>query len=179
MDKKELRREIRRRKAQYTPEELVAMSQKAQECLAKKICDDDTIKTVLLYHSLPDEVSTLWLISELARKGKRVLLPTVVGEELELHEYVTDSLSHAGYMNIVESDGPLYTDYESIDYAVIPGMAFTIEGERLGRGKGYYDRLLPKINCPLAGLAFDFQIVDTIPSEQHDVRMDLIVQASS
>ena len=179
MDKKELRREIRRRKAQYTAEELVAMSQEAQKRLAKQICDDNNIKTVLLYNSLPDEVCTTWLIKELAEKGKRVLLPTVVGDDLELHEYAGDALSHSGYMNITESDGPLFTDFDSIDFAVIPGMAFTKDGVRLGRGKGYYDRLLPKTNCPLAGLAFDFQIVDAIPSEQHDVRMDFIVQASS
>lgn len=144
--------------------------------MLEQILEKDDIRVVLLYHSLPDEVNTHSLIRELRQKGKKVILPTVVGDELELHEYVDDSsLALSSSYNIQESNGPLLSDYESIDLAIIPGMAFTVAGDRLGRGKGYYDRLLPHLSCPLWGLAFDFQIVEEIPVEPHDIRMDRVI----
>ena len=54
-------------------------------------------------------------------------------------------------------------------------MAFTPNGRRLGRGKGYYDRMLPKLKCPLIGLAFPFQIIDDMPCEPHDVSMNEVI----
>lgn len=108
--------------------------------------------------------------------GKMVLLPTVVGDELELHEYLDEkAFSTSPSFDIQESTGPLFTDYAKIDLAIIPGMAFTPQGDRLGRGKGYYDRLLPQLTCPLIGLAFPFQMVDSIPTEDHDVKMDEVI----
>ena len=74
---------------------------------------------------------------------------------------------------ILEPDGEPFTEYESIDLAIIPGMAFALNGKRLGRGRGYYDRLLAKIPTTYKlGLCFPFQILDAIPSDDHDVPMD-------
>lgn len=104
------------------------------------------------------------------------MLPTVVGDTLQLHEYVNDQLlDTSATFGIQESQGPIFTDYTKIDLAVIPGMAFTLNGDRLGRGKGYYDRLLTHLTCPLVGLAFPFQIVDTIPTELHDRKVDEVI----
>lgn len=133
--------------------------------------------TILLYHSLPDEVNTLPLIRQLHAEGHTVLLPTVVGSNLELHAYTGDTdLTTSANFGIAESTGPLFTDYTNIDLAIIPGMAFTPDGHRLGRGKGYYDRLLPQLSCKKIGLAFPFQIVDHIPCESHDIKMDMVVR---
>ena len=75
--------------------------------------------------------------------------------------------------DILEPDGEPFTEYASIDLAVIPGMAFTLDGERLGRGKGYYDRLLAKMPMVYKlGLCFPFQILDAIPTDENDVLMD-------
>lgn len=148
------------------------ISKRITSKLLNRILEKDDINVVLLYHSLPDEVNTHSLIRDLHDNGKKVILPTVIGDDLELHEYVDDeSFVLSSSFNIQESNGPLFTDYSSIDLAIIPGMAFTPDGVRLGRGKGYYDRLLPKISCPFWGLAFPFQIVNYIPAETHDVRM--------
>ena len=121
---------------------------------------------------MPDEVCTHDLIRTLHATGKRVLLPTIEGEDLSLHIYDGErSLVKGASFGIQESEGPLFTRFDSIDLAIIPGMAFTLRGDRLGRGKGYYDRLLPKLHCPLIGIAFPFQIVEDIPTEKHDIRM--------
>jgi 5-formyltetrahydrofolate cyclo-ligase len=130
--------------------------------------------TVLLYHSLPDEVRT-WNFVDRWCGSKRVLLPVVVGDDLELRLYTGRDSLRLGMYNILEPVGPLFTDYDSIDLAVIPGVAFTRDGIRLGRGKGYYDRLLPRINSPKIGICFPFQILDFIPTEPFDVRMDDVV----
>ena len=106
-----------------------------------------------------------------------MLLPTVVGSNLELHAYTGDTdLTTSADFGIAESTGPLFTDYTNIDLAIIPGMAFTPDGHRLGRGNGYYDRLLPQLSCKKIGLAFPFQIVDHIPCESHDIKMDMVVK---
>lgn len=173
MEKRELRKLIRELKGHFSPEELVKLSNDIVAPLTKRLVDDATLKTILLYNSLSDEVCTHAMIEELYESGKKVLLPTVVGENLELHEYIgKDHCSISTQYAISESNGPLFNKYDEIDIAIIPGMAFTISGKRLGRGKGFYDRLLPHIKCKLVGLAFPFQIVDDIPCESHDVVLD-------
>lgn len=113
------------------------------------------------------------LIHTLHEQGYTLLLPTVEGDDLSLHIYEGDHKLDIGMAyGIQESQGPLFTNYSSIDLAIIPGMAFTREGARLGRGKGYYDRLLQHLHCPLIGIAFPFQILPYIPTEPHDIAMN-------
>ncbi len=132
--------------------------------------------SILLYHSLPDEVATHDLIRILHSQGHTILLPTVNGDELTLHIYEGESsLATGTSFGIQESAGALFTDYQHIDLAIIPGMAFTHQGDRLGRGRGYYDRLLPHLSCPLIGLAFPFQLLPSIPCEAHDIRMTEVI----
>lgn len=166
MTKHELRQWIRVQKTLYTPDQLQQMS--------KVICEDvmadglwRAARTVLLYHALPDEVDTQRLIDNALFTGKTVLLPVVVGTELELRVF-NGELSKGAY-GIQEPVGVTFTNYESIDLAVIPGMAFDAYGNRLGRGKGFYDRLLPHIHSPKIGICFPFQRVKEVPVEPHDV----------
>ena len=130
-------------------------------------------KSVLLYSALWDEVE----LNDLLSDGKRFILPTVIGDDLELHEWVGTNATHTGAFGITESSGPLIKDYSSIDLALIPGRAFTPDGKRLGRGKGYYDRLLPQLHCPTLGVCFPFQLLDELPSEPHDRNVDEVIAA--
>ena len=171
--KTEIRKQIRLLKKQYNAEELKEMSRNAIQRIEAHP-SFLSAKTVLLYSSLADEVDTKPLISKYAAK-KTILLPTVVGDDLELHVYHAESETKKGVFGIEESKGPLFTDYATIDLAVIPGMAFDRNGNRLGRGKGYYDRLLPKLNGKKIGVCFSFQILDSIPCEKHDIPMDEII----
>lgn len=131
--------------------------------------------TVLLYHSLKDEVDTHDFIRKWSNK-KQILLPVVVGNELELRLYTGPEDMQISNYGIEEPMGEAYTDYESIDFIVVPGVAFDQKGNRLGRGKGYYDRLLPHIpSAYKAGICFPFQLVEEVPAEPHDIRMDIII----
>ena len=92
--------------------------------------------TVLLYHSLNDEVDTHEFIQKWSNK-KRILLPVVAGDDLELRIYTgPQNMSICGVYGIKEPTGEAFTDYAAIDFIVVPGVAFDAKGNRLGRGKG-------------------------------------------
>ncbi len=129
--------------------------------------------TVLIYYSLPDEVQTEAFIKKWSAR-KRLVLPVVSGDDLILKEYDKDML-RPGYFDIPEPAGTKIVAPEEIEFAIIPGVAFDPVCNRLGRGKGFYDRLLPHIECKLAGTGYHFQIVDSVPAESFDRRMDMVI----
>lgn len=132
-------------------------------------------KTVLLYYSLKDEVDTHAFVRKWSNQ-KQILLPVVVGDDLELRLYTGPEGMQISSYGIEEPVGEAFTDYDSIDLIVVPGVAFDQKGNRLGRGKGYYDRLLPQIpSAYKAGICFPFQLVEEVPAEPHDVCMDIII----
>lgn len=131
--------------------------------------------TILLYHSLNDEVDTHDFIEKWSNQ-KHILLPVIIGEELELRTYTGPHDLLIGAYGIEEPVGTPFTDYAAIDLAVIPGVAFDSRGNRLGRGKGYYDRLLPHMPTTYKiGICFPFQLVKEVPAEAFDIRMDEII----
>lgn len=133
-----------------------------------------TASVVLLFYSLPDEVPTQPLL-ERWRGEKTLLLPSVVENDLQLHPYHDETCMMVGAWGINEPTTPLWTDVEAIDLVLVPGLAFDAQGHRLGRGKGYYDRLLahPHFSTiPLLGLAYHYQQLDDLPYEPHDHRVD-------
>ena len=142
-EKSLLRKEVRARKKQFTEKELIAQS----EPLIKRVLSHPRLqdaKTVLLYNSLADEVYTHDLIQQLHQEGKRVLLPVVMSDtEMELRLYKGQDFFKSSSFGILEPIGEPFTDFSSIEFVLIPGMAFDSQKNRLGRGKGYYDRFLP------------------------------------
>ena len=134
-----------------------------------------TASIILLYHSLPDEVHTHDFIRKWSTK-KKILLPVVIGNDLELRVYTSPADLAIGAYDIEEPTGALFTDYATIDLVIVPGVAFDRDGNRLGRGKGYYDRLLPRIpSAYKVGICFPFQIVEEVPAAPFDIRMDEII----
>lgn len=171
--KKNLRNNIRNLKGKFSAEELASLS---SAITTRVLADTDIVssRTILLYSSLPDEVNTDALIDTFYSQGKTVLLPVVVGNDIELRQYSGSMI--VGSYGILEPVGKLYLDYEHIDVALIPGIAFDRKGNRLGRGKGYYDRFLPKISSTIKiGLCFPFQIVESVPIETFDIPMDKVI----
>lgn len=175
LTKNELRKEVRLRKKRFSSDELKDLSRS----IVRKLLELSVIKeakTVMLYCSLPDEVYTMDLIHRLKADGKEIVLPVVTGEtEMELRRYESDSDLKAGCFNILEPCGERFTDLEKIDAAIIPGMGFDKKGNRMGRGKGYYDRFLQQApHIYKIGVCFPFQMFDEIPADEHDVRMDVV-----
>lgn len=171
MTKQELRRHIRTLKQQY----LTGGQTPCEVCVTSHLASSHTI---LLYNALPDEVPTQALMGELVAQGKTVLLPCVINDtDMELRRYTGPQDLQTGSFGIQEPTGELFTDYDTIDVAIIPGMAFDAEGHRLGRGKGYYDRFLSRV--PLLykiGLCFSWQLVDQVPYDEHDIKMDEVIR---
>lgn len=128
----------------------------------------------MLYYPLWDEVDCRELMDRALAAGKRVILPTVAGDDIVPVEVTRETVWRVGEFGILE---PVAERYEGeVDVVVVPGMAFDAEGNRLGRGKGYYDRFLSR--HPRAyriGLCFDFQLIERVPTEPFDWRMNEVV----
>jgi|GEM_PF-32391 5,10-methenyltetrahydrofolate synthetase len=177
-EKKILRKRIRKQKKQYNEDQLKTIGQDAMAQL-EQTPEFKASKTIFIYWSLPDEVPTHEFI-EKYRKEKRFILPRVVGDYLELHEFRGIELLEKGNsFGIQEPVGSVFSDFDAIELAIVPGLAFTRSGERLGRGGGYYDRTLPFLkNAVKIGVAFPFQIVPRIPLDTHDVLLDKVIAAA-
>ncbi len=165
-----MRKQIRAAKATQEPHTLTANSR----ILLNQIEQHPhfiAARTILLYHSLSDEVQTHDFIEKWYTQ-KKILLPVVQGDELELRHYTGKECLSSGSFQIEEPQGEPYTDFQEIELSIIPGMSFDKQGNRLGRGKGYYDKLLPKLTSYNIGICFDFQARENIPTEPFDRRMD-------
>ena len=174
--KETLRKTVKQLKSAYTPEVLERMSDDIMERLASHPAFAAS-KVVLLFYSLPDEPNTHQFVTRWASE-KIILLPKVSGNVLELRRYTGESDMSTGAFGIKEPTGKSWRDYTSIDLAVIPGVAFDNDGNRLGRGKGYYDRLLsaPEFDHVYKmGICFDFQKMQNVPHEDTDVQMDFVL----
>ena len=136
-----------------------------------------TSRILLAFWPLPDEVDIRPLLDKLVNEGWLVLLPKITGEEtMELRQYTSKADLKEGPFRILEPLGKPFNDYNQIDFALVPGVAFDAAGHRLGRGKGYYDRFLgahPHLHK--IGVCFPFQRVAEVPSEIHDILMDEVV----
>jgi len=179
--KNNLRRFIRQQKKQYSAAELAAKSEIiCNRVLASAWWQEAGI--LLLYYPLADEVDVRPLIREAYRNGKQVLLPVCVGDDLELRLYEGETSLAEGAFGIMEPTGQLFAPekYNAVQLAIVPGMAFDRTGNRLGRGKGYYDRLLPKLtNARRLGICFPFQLLDEVTAEAHDISVHEVVQPLS
>ena len=173
MQKADLRRWVKQLGNARTPEWRQEQSHRlCQQLLSSPQWQSASL--VLLYHSLPNEVDTSLLLQQAYSEGKQILLPKVVGDILELYLYEPSQLVVGSY-GIMEPTGlPFPVErYAEIGLAIIPGLAFSQRGERLGRGKGYYDRLLPLLpNAYKLGICFPYQYLPSVPVEEHDTLMD-------
>ena len=173
-EKKALRREIRQLKKACPYEEKLRKSvsvwEKVEQLPAFQQAD-----IVLAYWSMEDEVYTHDFVKRWAG-SKTLLLPCVKGDELELRYFDGEERLQPGEgYAIPEPVGELFTDWGKIDLILVPGVAFDKSGNRLGRGKGYYDKVLRETGACKVGVCFDFQLVERVPVEPHDVKMDRVV----
>lgn len=173
--KRELRQRVKETKQKYTLLEKKELSIPIWERIEKEDWFKNA-KTILLYWSMDDEVYSHDFILKWY-KEKTILLPCVECENLILRIFEgIESMKEGVMFSILEPVGEDFLDIDNIDLMIIPGVAFDKENNRLGRGKGFYDRLLSISNSIKVGVCFEFQFFDKIPTEEFDIKMNYVVK---
>ncbi|MFI5295465.1 MAG: 5-formyltetrahydrofolate cyclo-ligase [Thermodesulfovibrionales bacterium] len=181
IDKSLLRRELLKKR-----DAIPSGVRKAKDrVIHERLMSLDEIKkanVLFFFASFRSEVNTLDAIAQLLINGKRIVLPKVDRERHVLLLYEVKGIEEltAGYMNIPEPavlTEERMVDIYNVDAAIVPGAGFDAEGNRIGYGGGYYDRLLSSLthHVPVVALAYEEQIVESVPAEPHDIRADMIV----
>lgn len=187
-NKKELRKMISMRKKQVPVEERRRRSVQVMDRLLA-LPRFRNAKNILFYWAMQDEVSTQDTVLRCASEGKNVFLPVVDGENLRIRRFNGRAALVPGESYSIPEpvEGSEEASISEMDLVVVPGVAFDADGGRMGRGKGFYDRLLAgteagedgrSIKPYKVGVCFDFQMIDSVPREPHDMLMDAVVSES-
>jgi 5-formyltetrahydrofolate cyclo-ligase len=182
--KRYIRRSLRAVRRGLSEAERLARSRRVWERVAALACYQHA-RVVLGYMAFDHEVLTDGLMRRAMASGKQLVLPMVLGNRQGMALYVIEELERdvaPGYCGILEPQ-PRRTRAvapETLELALIPGVAFDLRGGRLGLGAGFYDRLLSQLprGIPMVGLAFDFQVIPRLPLQPHDILLDAIVTES-
>ncbi len=148
---------------------------KKSTIIVDKILNLDFYKksnVIALYNSLPNEVDISYLIDK-SLNNKIVLLPRVNNDILEFIIINKDTKYIKSSFNVLEPIGTIYHD--KIDLIIVPGVSFDKKLNRLGYGKGFYDKYLSNNNSYKVGVCFSNQIVNELPSCEHDIKMDMVI----
>lgn len=172
MQKSEIRKLIKCRKSQLSGAERIEKSGKAFSLLETIPAFTDATNA-LAYFSLPDELYTEPFLHRWHER-KHIFLPRVNGDDIEILPYHPDRMRQ-GAFGIYEPAGDTIADISQMDAVIVPGVAFDRRGNRAGRGRGYYDRLLSACHAIKIGICYDFQLLEEITADSHDVTMDYIV----
>lgn len=177
MDKKELRRAISAMKKAMTPEQIDAASRRLGELFVETPQYQEA-RTIYGYLPYNQEVRTVAILERALKDGKQVAVPKCYGDEMRFIYLQDLSQVAPGYCNIPEpvADGPVAQDQTAL--VLMPGLAFTKKGDRMGYGGGFYDKFLAKEpNHPTVALCYSFQMVDTLPTAEYDIPVDCVLWA--
>ena len=174
MDKQQLRDMIRKKKRSMTSDQIESASRRLAQVF---LCSSQYRKARSIYGYLPfnQEVDTTAILQQALCDGKRVALPKILDGKM-FFVWVTDlSAVQKGALGCPEpvADGPMADDPNAL--VLLPGLAFDLQGGRLGYGGGYYDRFLAAEHHPTVVLCYDFQILPKIPAEEHDLQADRLI----
>ena len=172
--KQALRKDMAAKKSAFTGTELLDRSALILNRLEEGLLFQSA-ERVALYHALPGEVQTAAFIERWYLR-KQLFLPLVEGDNLRLLRYTGPESLRKGAFGIWEPkpDGE-EAEEDEIELIIVPGVAFDAQCHRLGRGRGFYDRLLSSLQAPKVGICFDFQLVPFVPVEPFDRQMDYVV----
>lgn len=172
MEKADIRRKIKAMRSMLLETERLSAAdevfEKLEQTAAFLLAD-----RILMYHSLPDELSTHRFLDKWHDR-KRFYLPRVNGVNLEILPY-DESRLEIGAFHIEEPTGNDTVSPDEIELVIVPAVAYDKKGNRLGRGRGFYDRLLASTKATKVGVGYEFQMVEKIPAEPHDVKMDMVI----
>lgn len=177
MDKYSLRRDFILKRKSLSPKVVDAKSHKVFENF--KVCNfKEEIKKTLVYLPINNEVDTKLLLEYLIQKNIDLFLPTYINRMWIISKFVDDEALTDGPHGTRQPILVKKVDVENLDLAIVPGVAFSKDGFRLGYGKGVYDKLLNNFSGIKVGLVYDFQIVNNFSPEDHDVKMDYLITES-
>lgn len=172
--KKDIRLQIRELKKNYSLEE----KKRKSIAIFKQIEILETFqksKRIMAYWSMDDEVFTHDFILKWFPE-KQFILPSVKGDELELRVFSGMQNMTEGTAFGIKEPNELFKDsIETIDLILVPGIAFDKQNNRLGRGKAYYDKFLKNTHAYKIGICFDFQLLESVPTDEFDIKMDRII----
>ena len=177
-DKKLLRKEMRTRRKSLTEIERETFS----NIIVEKFLTQDVYKNseiIMAYVSMAEEVQLQKIFVDAFNRKKILATPLIIGKgemlAVEVPNFDALEVGDFGILT-VRKDLRKFIDPEKINCVIVPGAAFDLNCNRLGLGGGYYDKFLPRaVNAKKIALAYDFQIVDTIPTEPHDFKVDIII----
>ena len=174
LTKEEIREEIKRRRQLLTESERKKKSSQIVKKLKAFLPPD--VNTLMFYAPFKGEVDLLSLAEWCLCRGKRVVFPRVLGKEILPLEVFSLSELSPGYCSILEPPYELSRMVSRIDVVFVPGIAFDLNCFRVGYGGGFYDRFLARWQIEFKiGICFDFQVVERIPVDSHDIPVDLVV----
>ncbi|NQT20022.1 MAG: 5-formyltetrahydrofolate cyclo-ligase [Planctomycetes bacterium] len=179
MEKAQAREHIRRAVTALSAAGRAEKSRRISDALLK-LPEFAGAKVVMLFASMADEADTLPIIRAALEAGKTVVLPKVLQQTREMIACPitnVDDDMHAGGYGILEPTSNTPADVGTIDFCLVPARAFDRLGGRLGRGAGYYDRFMadPAFRAVRCGIAFGEQILETVPSQPHDLPVHVIL----
>ncbi len=165
---------MRARRRALTKAEVTISSEKIRENVFTLISDE---KNICVFLSAFKEPDTSGIIGDLLETGRSVAVPVTRADSAALTLSYIDGVSglKKGAYGILEPSQIKPADENDMDIILAPGLAFDRGGGRMGFGMGYYDRLLENSRAVKIGLCYDFQLLDSIPAESHDVPMDFII----
>ena len=177
LNKDEIRRMMRERRRTLTPKERTA----ASEIICAKLAALNLHSPIAVYLASPQEIDLSPFIRKMRTMGVKVVAPRWNGEtyELAVLKGLDEAHLRKGPMGILEPAEDEIVSPKEVETWLVPGLAFTRSGKRLGYGGGWYDRLLAEAskNSLKIGIAYAFQIVDELPSEPHDILLSKVVAA--
>ena len=174
-EKKRIRFDMKHLKDDISDEE----REEAAAAVFAKIEDSQEFTSsnvIMIYWSTPDELPTQTFIKKWHEK-KLLILPSIKGHKLNLKRYSSDANMVQRALGIYEP-GLTEIYLGKVDLIIVPGAAFDRKKNRLGRGKGYYDRFFKKTKAFKIGVGFDYQLIQKVPANMYDKRLDLIVTPS-
>ena len=133
-------------------------------------------KRVLCYAAMPEEVQTQGILWAIRRSGRELYVPVTRRDgSMDAVRVTEDTRFNPDGFGIDTPESGEVLSPEELDLVLVPGIAFDRRGNRLGFGKGYFDRFLARCRCPAVGLAYEMQLVEAIEALPHDVPMDKLV----
>ena len=178
MDKKLLRKEMRARRKSLPEFERQTLSNE----IIKKFLAQDVYKNsqiVMAYVSMPEEVQLQKIFTDAFAQKKILAVPLIVGagemQAVQVESFDALEVGEFGILTVRKESRKIISP-EKINCVIVPGAAFDLNLNRLGLGGGFYDKFLPRaVNAKKIALAYEFQIIENVPTEPHDFKVDMII----